>query len=272
MSRKRLFLCGDSWMSPIIGDHSPDLNHFGEHLANMLDYELVRFSQQGTSNGGICIQIETALREGADFILTDTTTTERVEIPFAYKAKLTEPFDTKEVEFDVLDLFHGNWEKIMKQLNRQEYQPQLASNNILSILTHGFSGHQTWSQEHFKPYEREAKEKLKYFEDWCLHLYHAEWKRQIDIYSQYAVLHKLHLSGIPFILTLDFLGIEKHCTWLEQKNKCHIWTWLDNAMGKVKIEREKGTWVEHGFHTKPDDQKDAARLLLQHIQNYNLIK
>ena len=75
---KKMFVCGDSFMTPAW--EAPDL-HFSEILSKKINYDLKTYARGGMSNGGICIQIESAIKKQADLIILNTTMADRLEIP-----------------------------------------------------------------------------------------------------------------------------------------------------------------------------------------------
>ena len=75
---KRLFICGDSWMSPTT--NHPE-THFSEIFAKKTGFDLISYAHPGMSNGGIAVQLDTAIKNKADFILFGSTSFDRIEIP-----------------------------------------------------------------------------------------------------------------------------------------------------------------------------------------------
>ena len=66
ITNKKLFVCGDSWMSS-----SPETPgaHFSEIISKSIGYDLYNISRGGMSNGGICAQLEFALKFRPEFII-----------------------------------------------------------------------------------------------------------------------------------------------------------------------------------------------------------
>ena len=77
---KKIIVCGDSFMSPVVGDYAG--THFSEIVAKEINYELVAYSRGGMSNGGICIQVKSAIEAKPDLILVGTTYFDRLEYRF----------------------------------------------------------------------------------------------------------------------------------------------------------------------------------------------
>ena len=76
MSKPILAVCGDSYFAPAVAVPG---THFSELIAKHYNYELFPISRGGSSNGGIRLQISTAIQENADFILVGDTWTDRIE-------------------------------------------------------------------------------------------------------------------------------------------------------------------------------------------------
>lgn len=81
MSKRTLFVCGDSFMSPIVNNTDPKLYHFSELMPKEIFQTAYPLAQNGSSNFGICLQLETALKYSAGFVLLNTTSVDRLDIP-----------------------------------------------------------------------------------------------------------------------------------------------------------------------------------------------
>jgi hypothetical protein len=95
-------------------------------------------------------------------------------------------------------------------------------------------------------------------------MYNPSWKRQTDEWIMYAILHKLHLSNIPYILCVDNIDT-KHakCFWLENS--------INNVVSQIDEIRTNGTDSMLVYHTSADTQKEIAEYLINHI-NLNFKK
>ena len=51
--------------------------------------------------------------------------------------------------------------------------------------------------------ESDARDKVNAVKDWFMYVYSLRMKKQIDMWTLYAVQHKLHLSGIPALKVID---------------------------------------------------------------------
>jgi hypothetical protein len=77
-------------MSPdnnAFNDYKYKGTHFSELLAEKLGYELIVYAKPGSSNGGICVQIEEAIRSKPDLIIFGQTVADRIEFKVAENPK-----------------------------------------------------------------------------------------------------------------------------------------------------------------------------------------
>lgn len=185
---KRLITCGCSFMSPDI--HNPRFidTHFSQILAKELGYELIQLARPGASNGGICIQLEEAIRLKPDLILFGTTAFDRTEFSASPEcANLGERFLTEKVRLEEVYGYGSN--------------PILYSDNLMSIIPDT----SWWNHKDSGKTVPNPEEKHNALVEWFKHLYIPKWKRQLDTYCMYAIQHKLLLSGIPSLKVIDLL-------------------------------------------------------------------
>lgn len=232
---KKMYVCGDSWLSPSV--ETPGL-HMAEIVAERLHFELVPLSQGGMSNGGICIQIDTAIDHLADFILINTTETDRMELPIGQH--VGSKFTTADIKY-----IKGQYQSSLVPFNGSS--PTLISNSLNSLLSgKGLDDH---------------PEKIKAIEEYFRHLFSPEWHRQIDQWCMYSVLHKLHLSGIPYLLVLDTLDIPSFCPFIENVTL----DYNSFTLNMLKAASIPG-FCDPGYHTLPEAQQQAADHILKYIE------
>jgi hypothetical protein len=187
---KKLIVCGCSWMSP--DRYGPKFidTHFGQLIAKKLNYELTYFARPGSSNGGICVQLEEAIRQKPDLILFGQTVSDRVEIRIS-----DEMFNIKEQTW----VLENNPIKLSELVGDFEDNPTLLSDNLHSLLTGiiRIGKSKEWNQE-----------RNKALQDWFYYLYSPRMKKQVDSWCLYAVQHKLKESGIPAIKVIDLLNYD----------------------------------------------------------------
>jgi hypothetical protein len=74
----KLAICGDSWFSI---DRNALNSSFSELMCSQQSWELLNLARPGASNFAICLQIDHAVKLGADFIVINTTEPGRIEVP-----------------------------------------------------------------------------------------------------------------------------------------------------------------------------------------------
>ena len=80
----------------------------------------------------------------------------------------------------------------------------------------------------------------------------------------YAMLHKLHLSKIPYLVVLDFLGVLLECPFIGVNSTLTI---ANDFAGPAFIESAKvSDFRDPGYHTLPEAQQQAADHILKYIE------
>lgn len=237
---KKLIVCGDSYMSPAV--RYPK-THFSEIIADKLGYELIAYSRAGMSNGGIAIQIDTAIRQQPDLILLGVTYADRIEFP------INEPKKTE--RFTVEDLsYHHSSESLSSNVDFFEKNPQLISTNLVEIIANDYGNT-------FDKCDN-PKVKKRAIQDWFKHVYHPDLKTQTDIWMMYAVLHQLHESKIPYIICRDTLNVIPKCPWLNGYT-------LNSDIIKL-IDTEANYGINFPYHTSIETQANIAELLITYMK------
>lgn len=243
MTMPKLIVCGDSFMTPITTHLG---THFSEIVAERLGFELTVYSRAGMSNGGIAVQIDTAIQHKPDLILIGTTGSDRTEYP----AKSGGDWQS---EFTIKDIQYRHPESVSSHYPWLNEDPKLISTNLLEIVDvynnvekrlHNFQ----WCDD--------PEKKKKAINDWFRYLYHPGWKRQTDQWMMYAILHKLHLSGIPYLFCVDRLLVADKCPWLAEStsNITHDFSNVLRINPKLP-----------GYHTEVDNQRELAEYTIEHI-------
>ena len=200
---KKLIVCGCSWMSvDTIHPSKYKDTHFSELLAEKLGYELIVYAKPGSSNGGICVQIEEAIRSKPDLIIFGQSVADRIELAITHQPPLKN-FCTDDDQ---------NTVRLSELIGEHAVNPTLMSDNLHSLLneTDNYPDTAHWMYENLVRYgvditESDARDKVNAVKDWFMYVYSLRMKKQIDMWTLYAVQHKLHLSGIPALKVIDLL-------------------------------------------------------------------
>lgn len=243
---KKLIVCGDSYMSPVV-DYPG--THFSEIIADKLGYELTAYSRAGMSNGGIAIQIDTAIQQKPDLILIGTTYSDRIEFP------INDPKPTKKLTVHDISYHHS----IYSLSNKYEWlskDPQLISTNLVEIITDQF----------YSTFDKsiEPEQKIKAIKDWFNYLYHPDWKNQTDKWMMYAVLHQLHESNIPYVICNDVLNVAKICSWIDSHSAIE-------DIKEIIESRKNDIRISIGYHTSVETQAVIADYIITYMkEKYNV--
>lgn len=237
----KLIVCGDSYMSPAAGYPN---THFSEIIACRLGYDFIAYSRGGMSNGGIAIQIDTAIRERPDLILLGTTNSDRIEFPINDPRK-TEIFTVGDILYD-----HSN-QSLSSNVDFFVKNPQLISTNLIEIMTDHYGNTFVKCDD--------PNIKIHTIKQWFKQLYHPDWKTQTDRWMMYALLHQLHESKIPYVICHDTLGVIHLCPWLKES------TITSDINIMVESQKEKYGHVTP-YHTSTDAQTEIAELLITYMK------
>lgn len=237
---KKIIVCGCSWMSC---DYGPEIKgtHFSERLADELGYELIMYSRPGSSNGGICVQIEEAIKAKPDLILFGQTVADRVEVRI-----IEEMFTGKGF------IYYDDPVALADLVGKHEDNPSILSDNLSSLLI-GSLAHVLKDKS-----KSWCDERTTALQNWFNLLYSPKMKRQIDTWCLYAVQHKLYESKIPAIKVIDLLNYDtpwyKCCTGDTYK-PTHYIPDVDSV----------------GYHTNTSRQKDIVNDIKNYISKNNLL-
>ena len=246
-------------MSPdnyTFNDYKYKGTHFSELLAEKLGYELIVYAKPGSSNGGICVQIEEAIRSKPDLIIFGQTVADRIEFKIAeHPEEFSGPWATDNSEVRLSEL-----------IGDHAVNPTLMSDNLHSLLSVDLVNKhnpEEWLHSAIVRYgvdinESDARDKINAVKDWFMHLYSLRMKKQIDMWTLYAVQHKLHLSGIPALKVIDLFHYDT--PWYPCITK-----------GYGPADRFAAPDYPHaGYHTSLETQHDILRdieVALEHKYN-----
>lgn len=245
-----IIICGDSWMSPRV--HVPE-THFSEIFAKHFNYNLVSYARAAMSNGGILLQIEEAIKQKPKLILVGTTYPDRIE--FTSSNEFVERSEMEEVTLK--DLCYGAGGTDLSCLSLSNLKGSLKSEALLQFIVDSF-----FNGAALEPLQTdEQHDKLKAIKMYFRHLYHPTWKEKLDANMMYGILHKLHMSNIPYVIcfhALEQILTKDDLFWLEDK---HIfWPKFIRSRGQPN--------PDPGYHTSIEVQKEIADILIEHYQKY----
>jgi len=251
---KKLFVCGGSWSSA--STQTPG-EHHGELLANYLGYEFTSLARGGISNAGICLQIEYAIEQGADFVLVSSTATDRCEIPYIDSKMPGEKYADQNVDRNV-------WKYDRKRgLTNIHYNPSVdvsSTNNFLqnpTMISHTFS---TLIDPNVSYVTKDQRLSIKMF---IADLVDVNWKWQTDAWCLDSCLRRLNDSDIPYIMHIDQMNL--------QENNFLSWMSNKNYMNADVKRYEKPIDKDPGYHTGPAEQQQMFTEIKQHLEkNFTL--
>lgn len=254
---KHLIVCGDSFMSPRI---SHPKKHFVEIFADKLGYNLISYAKSGFSNGGIVIQLETAIKHKPNLILLNLTNSDRIEFridhdkPKNYK----HPFTLEHI---------GTCAGRMNELSDSFYNninPIIASENINSLL-HDQQMTESFHNAMRKKYS-DWDNKIIAIRGYFEYIYDENWKNIIDQMIMHTILYKLYRSDIPYIIVHDWLGLTTNITykpdWLTQKHIVH------ELVDQIRYTMAPPHDNDPGFHLTYEGSEAVANILIEHYNRY----
>lgn len=240
---KKIIVCGCSWMYP---DFSAEFDgtHFSQIIAKEFNCELIINSLPGSSNGGICIQIEDAIKQKPDLILFGQTVPDRVEVNISDEL----------FSYDEYNRFDTTLVELQNLVGYGKNNPNILSDNLQSLLfDKDFASSRVPNKS--GSWRKDRYEALK---NWFMYLYSPLMKRQIDVWCLYAVQHKLKESNIPAIKVIDLLDYDTpwydSCT--KDMYKPTVYTAPENS-GK--------------YHTNTEIQQDIVRDIKAYMEKMNIL-
>ncbi len=242
---KRLYICGDSYMSPVV---TKPKTHFSELLSEKINFDLVPLARGGMSNLGICLQVEHAIKENPEFIILNTTSSDRIEIPI-------DPDYPKNFSLTDIAYFETSSLSCYSQLGKND--PKLISDTLYALLNNDKEWFKNYSS--VVPNMSSIHNAVKgYFQ----FMYSEKWKSQIDLWCLYSALHKLEISKIPYLIVLSHMKLDEQFDWIGDHNYI-----LPNQYQFKNLPPEE----DPGYHLSQADQITIYKKILDHISANNLL-
>jgi len=209
----KLAICGDSWAST----NDDDGTSFGEILCTLNNWELMNFARPGSSNFAICLQIDQAINEKADFIIISTTSSTRVEFPLKGKS-----YSKDKLLSNVAHVCTSHSNSFSKKF---AVNPTIVSDTIGNFNLF----EKNIGCEYHKILPETFKESLKYYLN---DLFDNKIKLQYDTWIISDSCRRVINSNIPFLIIIDRLysGFNTHApfeeflsdiTWIPDYNLIH---------------------------------------------------
>lgn len=239
-------------MSPVTGNYAG--THFSEIVAKKLGYELIAYSRGGMSNLGIAIQVHTALNHDPkpDLIFVGTTFFDRMEWPF------NEVREIKDISVKDIVYSHPT-NSLSCSYDWLNIDPKIVSTSLIDIYGGWYNN--TYSKSHEIYLEERKKAMEQYFE----YIYHPDLKRFLDEQVIYSMYHKLHESGIPYIICIEQLrNIVDSCKWLNFG--INSYNYARNDIDEIIVRTSYGDpppFKDPGYHCNPIGQIEIADLLIE---------
>lgn len=237
-----LVVCGDSWMSPNVNYPK---KHFSEIVAHSINYNFIPLSRTGMSNGGIVLQIESALQYSPALVLLGTAYACRVEYPIRSSSSLPVR-DANSI------LYSGNCLSVVRKYAGRS--PRLISTNIGEIL----------DPKTLDDYPSNltdvdfAAEKLVSIRKWFEFIYDEGWKTKSDRMMLFGAIMKLERNNIPYIICFDHAGVHNEYPGMTSKNTFLSFEFLDIMGSQPPVNT-----FDPGFHTNFLTQELFAERILQ---------
>jgi len=230
--------------------------HWSEILAAKLGAELVSYARQGIGNNVIRLQIDEAIKDGADWVFIASTTEDRIEFPMNKFKKIED----------------GNPNHSAYPENQIGYNPSLGLKNFNYGSSHPYTmiSETLFSVIDNLPHNyriiKVDKNTRIAVEGYTAFLYDAHWKSQVDTWVLQSGLWRLHNLNINFLFN-------PWITYIHDKTFSDMPQWFvekyyvpeNYALGNF-AKKYPLTGPDPGYHTHPDGQVAIAELY------YNFVK
>lgn len=258
---KKLIVCGDSWLSPVLDFPG---THFSEIFAKELNFDLTSYAMKFCGNPGIAIQINEAIKNKPDLIMFLTGRFDRIEIPLKKGEQSYILIDSSENDFTnypyyrLENLLHLYTRELSYKNSNEDAKGKFLSIRHSDLIN--FTSNNRIENLHLV---HDLDKKISVGKDYLNFLYDPHIKKMTECFMMYAVIHKLHLSNIPYLWIRDSLFTFGHpvdFSWMPSKNKvCELVRMITN--------RNIVTFGDVGFHTTFEGQKEVAQFLINHYKN-----
>lgn len=257
-------------MSPVLSFPG---THFSQIFCNKMQFQLTAYSRSGMSNGGIAVQLNTAIEKRPDLIIFNTTSFDRIELPVKRNPVKISKSDYYSFMFDyrnysVEDLLYTQSTGLSSHYPWVNINPKLLSMSLNDLLSHQI--YDSRKDYHWNHNSMVNLDKIEYWDEkldavkqYFDLLYDERQKKMNDSLMMYGIIHKVHLSGIPYIWAHDSLSPDNTIgfPWLDPKNN------LRNIIGDLLGKERPKDFKDPGYHTTFETQEEVAQILIEHYKN-----
>lgn len=248
----KIAICGDSFVTPVMQHPG---THFAEILQQTLGADMVYLGRGGMSNGGICLQLETAMVLEPDLIIFNTSFADRVE--FALDTSRSKS------QYTVRDIVYAHTESVSSYYG-VEQDADLIVDNLSSLLqTNSSPAYDRWNRLYEDVADFEHKRRA--LRTWFEALYTPAWKAQVDRWCLEAVVRRMVDQHIPYLMFLDVIKIG-HLPWFNSAN--NVSDLVINQFYRQFIDID----IDPGYHTTYEVQRGIATFLLDHLHRHQLVR
>ena len=253
----RMYVCGDSFLAPT-QDHEwkYDLKgssnkHFSEIVAKQLNYDLVALSRGAASNSCIRLQIDTAIKEQADFVLVGMTAPSRIEWPLKPRS-----FETDQGVYNIDYSYHPDLSSTNPKFSLKGY----VSDTIVNAL------------EGYVPVATD--EVLQALKLYVSYIYDEGFRQQQDAWIIASGINALETAKIPYLLLL--LESFKTDKFFTQNNKRFLSDSTPNFSKAIpyyysSYDEDLGSDTPRRWHVSDKNQVVIADHICKYINMNNLL-
>lgn len=249
-------VCGASYFSPASDDNKEFAGkHFSQLVAKALGVDCIALSHPGVSNFSISLQIDHALKLDPRpcLILTGNTRWDRIDFPADI------PCDDNRIIDLNLQMFSMDGH-LTHNLTTNPYFISTSLMDFFNINTI-----RLW-QKKIPNINAKISAIQKYFEN----VYEQNIKKQMDTSIVFHYYHKLHYSGIPYILCyedIEFSGQYLPFPWLHNEKYEPNPNVISHLIKPLLNNSHRG---DCPFHTTIEAQEKAAEIILQvYYENFD---
>jgi hypothetical protein len=210
--KKKLAICGDSFMAAVDDTQVGHGEHFTEILAKKLDMDLFTLARGACGNNVIRLQIDEVIKESPDLVIIGTTTVDRIEIPVTSNGLNINDtvFSTYDRSKGILNFDYSTLPDISKYFkNFTVDKIKLISLTMSSYVFDAVTRNSILRQNRFY-IKNITDEKINAMIQYYLHCYDYGWKQQLDTWIITDGLQRLMDNNINFYIIPIGLSFDEY--------------------------------------------------------------